>query len=93
MGALLALSLQQWANILISTALLFAYVLFWYWSMKYINVSKATTLLLLAPIISLVGGVVFLGEPVPAMQLAGSAIMLAGAYFVMGAKSESRKKA
>lgn len=93
LGALLALSMQQWMNILISTVLLFADVLFWYWSIRYINVSKATTLLLLAPIISLVGGIVLLGEPVPLLQLAGSAIMLAGAYFVIGVRSESRKKA
>ena len=93
LGALLALSMQQWINILISTVLLFADVLFWYWSIRYINVSKATTLLLLAPIISLVGGVVLLGEPAPLLQLAGSAIMLAGAYFVIGVRSESRKKA
>lgn len=92
-GALLALSLHQWINIAISTILLFAYVLFWYWSIKFINVSKATTLLLIAPLISLVGGAVFLQEPVPTLQAVGSIIILLGAYFLIGVKSESRKKA
>lgn len=91
-GALLSLSMQQWIYILISTALLFADVLFWYWSIMYINVSKATTLLLIAPVISLVGGVAILQEPAPALQIAGSAIILLGAYFVMGVKSEFSKK-
>jgi O-acetylserine/cysteine efflux transporter len=92
-SALLALSVQQWINIMISTVLLFADVLFWYWSIKYINVSKATTLLLLAPVISLVGGGIFLQEPTPLLQLAGSAVILIGAYIVIGVRSEFRKKA
>jgi drug/metabolite transporter (DMT)-like permease len=89
-GALLSLSAQQWIHVLISTALLFCYVFFWYWSIKYINVTKAASLLLLAPIISLVGGLMFLGEPVSMLQLAGSAIILIGAYFIGATKSEFR---
>ncbi len=84
---LLSLTMQQWGNIFVSTAILFGYVLFWYWSIKYINVSKAATLLLLAPVISLVLGVWWLNEPVPAVQLLGSALILIGAYFVVGIKS------
>ena len=91
-GILLTLSLQQWINILISTVLLLLYVLFWYWSMKYINVSKATAFLLIAPIISLVGGVLLLGEPAPLLQLVGSAVILIGGYFLVGVKSEFREK-
>ena len=45
-GVLLTLSVQQWVNILISTVILLAYVLFWYWSLKHINATKAATLLL-----------------------------------------------
>ncbi len=92
LGALFVLTIQQWINILISTVLLFADVLFTYWSIRYINVSKVATLLLLAPIISLVGGALLLGEPTPLLQLVGSAIMLASAYFVIGVRSESQKK-
>jgi drug/metabolite transporter (DMT)-like permease len=92
-GALLSLSLQDWINVGISTLLLFGDVLFWYWSIKYINVSKATTLLLVAPIISLAGGTLWLGEPAPLLQVFGSAVILIGAYFVIGVRSELGKKA
>jgi len=84
---LLSLTAQQWNNIFLSTVILFGYVLFWYWSMKYINVSKAATLLLLAPVVSLVLGIWWLGEPIHSVQLLGSALILIGAYFVVGIKS------
>jgi drug/metabolite transporter (DMT)-like permease len=87
-GVLLMLTTPQWNNIFISTVVLFGYVLFWYWSLKHINVSKASTLLLLAPVVSLAVGAVWLGEPTPAVQLLGSALILVGAYFVGGIKSE-----
>jgi drug/metabolite transporter (DMT)-like permease len=92
-SVLLKLSVQEWINIGVSTLLLFADVLFWYWSIRYINVSKATTLLLLAPVISLVGGIVFLQEPAPLLQVAGSAVILIGACLVMSVRSEHGKKA
>ncbi|NIO22548.1 MAG: EamA family transporter [Candidatus Aenigmarchaeota archaeon] len=84
---LLSLSAQQWFNISISVAILFVYVLFWYWSILHINVSKASSLLLIAPVVSLVVGVLWLGEPAPNLQLMGSALILIGAYFVVGIKS------
>jgi drug/metabolite transporter (DMT)-like permease len=89
---LLALSMQQWINILVSTALLLFYVLFWYWSIKYINVSKSTALLVVAPIISLIGGVMLFGEPLSTFELLGCAIILVSMYFLGRAKSESRDK-
>jgi len=91
-GVLLSLSMQQWINVLISTVLLFFYVLFWYWSIKRINVSKATALLLVAPIISLVGGVILFGEPVSVFELVGCGVILVSAYFLSGVKSEFREK-
>lgn len=87
LDVLLALSTVQIRNLLISTALLFGYVLFWYSAIRHINVSKASLFLLLAPVISLVLGVVFLGEPAPLLQLVGSALILVGAWFVIGIKS------
>lgn len=84
---LLSLTAQQWSNIFVSVTILFGYVLCWYWSIRYINVSKASTLLLLAPVISLVVGILWFGEPAPILQLIGSALILAGAYFVVGIKS------
>jgi len=91
-GLLLSLSIQQWTNIMISTGLLFGYVLFWYWSIKYINASKATAFLLLAPIISLFGGIALFSEPVSAFELLGCGIILVAAYFLIGVKSEFREK-
>jgi drug/metabolite transporter (DMT)-like permease len=84
----LSLSLQQMANIGISTLVLFGYVLFWYWSLKMINVSKASILLLISPVISLAVGALILSEPVPILQLVGSAIILIGAYVVSKVRSE-----
>lgn len=85
---LLSLSSQQVVNLLISTGILFGYVFCWYKSIKLINVSKASTLLLLAPVISLVIGVFVFGEPAPVLQLLGSGLILLGTYFVSGVKSE-----
>ena len=89
---LLTLSMQQWMNILISTAILFGYVFFWYLSITKINVSKATTLLLASPVIAQIGGILLFGEPVSSVQLVGSALILIGAYFISGVKSEFREK-
>ncbi len=88
--AVLSLTSQQMTNISISIILLFAYVFFYYWSLKLINVSKAAVMLLLAPVVSLLIGVMFLGEPAPLMQLVGSAIILTGAYLIAGMKSEQK---
>lgn len=84
----LTITPEQFYNILFSTAILFGYVLFYYWSLKYINVSKASTILLISPVITLILGVTFLSEPATLMQLLGSAIILIGAYFISSVKSE-----
>ena len=87
LDVLFSLSSQQIINLFISTGMLFGYVLCWYWSIKLINVSKASALLLIAPVISLLLGMAMFGEPVLALQLLGSAIILVGAYFVVNIKS------
>jgi drug/metabolite transporter (DMT)-like permease len=87
---LLALTTQQILYITISGGLLFLYVLTWYWGLKYVNLSKATTLLLLSPVISLALGIIFLGETILALQLIGSALILIGAFIVAQSKSEKR---
>ena len=88
-SVLLAMSAYQWTSILASTAILFAYVLFWFWSIRMINVSKAASLLLIAPVISLSAGAAFLGEPVPLLQAAGCAAIVAGAFMMSGTRSET----
>jgi drug/metabolite transporter (DMT)-like permease len=87
-GVLFSLTVQQWNNIFISVVVLFGYVLFWYWSLRHINVSKASILLLIAPVVSVIVGNMWLREPLPAAQLFGSALILIGAYFVASIRSE-----
>jgi drug/metabolite transporter (DMT)-like permease len=88
-NALLGLSIQQMINIGISTIILFSYVFFWYWSIKMINVSKASAFLLLSPAISLLLGAIFMGEPIPFLQLMGCALIVFGSYFLSNVKSET----
>ncbi|MBU0898966.1 MAG: DMT family transporter [Nanoarchaeota archaeon] len=85
---LLSLSAIQITNMLISTGILFGYVLFWYASIKYINVSKAAAILLLAPVISLFLGIYWFGEPFPLLQMIGSALIIIGAVVVVKIKSQ-----
>jgi len=85
----LSLTAEQARNILISTAILFCYVFFWYKSIKLINVSKASTFLLLSPVISLLIGISAFKEPYNALQLVGSALILLGSYFAVHTKSET----
>jgi len=87
-GAVFALTQMQILSLMVSTAILFGYVFFWYWSLKYINVSKAASLLLLSPVISLVLGIILFGETVPMLQLAGSILILIGARYMISVKSE-----
>ena len=83
---LLTLTAIQWRNIAISTVLLLGYVLFLYRSLLYISASKSSILLLLAPFISVIGGVLVFSDPLPPLQIAGSAAILVGAYFLSGVK-------
>ncbi|MCK4714264.1 MAG: DMT family transporter [Candidatus Aenigmarchaeota archaeon] len=88
LDVLLNLTQQQMASILISSGLLFAYILFWYSAIRLINVSKAVLFLLLAPVISMWLGVLWFGEPVPPLQVLGSVLILAGAAFAGRIRSE-----
>ncbi len=86
----LSLNTNQILYITISGALLFLYVFTWYWGLKYINLSKASVILLIAPIISLILGVVWLNEQVFTLQIIGSLLILIGAFIVFRVKSERR---
>lgn len=88
LGALSSLTAYQVSSLLVSTAILFGYVFFWYWSLKYINVSKAASLLLMSPVISLVLGYIMFREPVPLLQIIGSVLVLIGARYMVSVKSE-----
>ena len=82
-GLFLTLTGTQLLKLLASTILLFGYVLMFYWSLRYIKVSRAATLLLIAPIVTFILGIIFFHEPVPILQLIGSALILGGAYFLV----------
>ena len=86
-GALLSLTPAQLGNVLVSTGVLFAYVFCYYWSLKLINVSKASALLLLAPVITLLIGIYVFGEPFPLLQRIGSVLILVGAFVVAKERS------
>jgi len=85
---LLSLSTKQIINLLVSTFILLGYVYCWYSSIKLINVSKATTILLISPVISMILGVVIFSEPTPLLQIAGSILILSGSYLISQVKSE-----
>jgi len=87
---LFSLTAEQLIYIAISGIFLFMYVFTWYWGLKYINLSKASTILLVAPVISLILGMVWLKEQVFAIQMIGSLLILAGAYIMIRVKSERR---
>ncbi|MGD9276055.1 MAG: DMT family transporter [Candidatus Pacearchaeota archaeon] len=87
-----SLTKPQLIYILFSGIFLFLYVLTWYWGLKYINLSKASTILLLAPVVSLIFGVLWLKESVSILQLIGSILILFGAYIIVTIKSEKRIK-
>lgn len=91
-GALFSLTSQQWLYVAISGGFLLVYVLTYYWGLKYINLSKAATILLLAPVVSLFLGMVWLGEKALPLQLVGSGLILLGSYFVIRSNSEKRNQ-
>jgi len=90
-SVVLSLTAAQLIYVLVSGGFLLVYVLTWYWGLKYINLSKASMILLLAPVISLILGVLWLGERALPLQSLGSLLILIGAYVVISSKSEKRK--
>jgi drug/metabolite transporter (DMT)-like permease len=89
-GLLFSLTTQQLIYIIISTLILYLYVLFWYWGLRYINLSKASTILLISPFISLILGAIWLNEKVFFLQILGSVLIIIGAYIILKIKSERR---
>jgi drug/metabolite transporter (DMT)-like permease len=87
---LLSLTSSQLLYILISGTILLLYVLTYYWGLRYINLSKAATILLISPVISLVLGILWLNEQVFVLQLIGSFLILIGAFVVVRLRSERR---
>lgn len=89
---LLSITFPQILGLIVSTIILFGYVFCWYSSIKLINVSKASTILLLSPVISMVLGIILFEEPTPLIQLGGSVLILLGTYLISKVKSEFIEK-
>ena len=87
---LMSLTHQQLIYIGVSTLFLAGYVLTWYWGLRFINLSKASTILLMSPVISLTLGYYWLGESLVFFQMIGSLFILIGAYLVVQIKSERK---
>lgn len=87
LSLLLALDLWQVISLLVSTGILFGYVFCWYKAISMINVSKASLFLLLAPVVSLIIGILMFAEPIVDYQIIGSALILIGAFFVVRIES------
>ncbi|NIM47439.1 MAG: EamA family transporter [Candidatus Aenigmarchaeota archaeon] len=79
---LLLITHEQVLYIGISVSILFLYVFFWYYSISLIKISKASTLLLLSPPISLFLSYLFLEETILPLQIIGSILILIGAFTV-----------
>jgi O-acetylserine/cysteine efflux transporter len=88
LGLLLSLTPLNWLYISISTLLLGAYTLTWYAGLKRLSLSRASGFLLLSPVISLVLGIVFLGETAGVLQLAGSGLILLGCGLLLKSSGE-----
>ncbi|HMP77363.1 MAG TPA: DMT family transporter [Kiritimatiellia bacterium] len=55
----------------------------WYWALKRISSARAAWLQLLVPLLSAVGGLVFLGEPFSMRLLASGALMVGGLAIIL----------
>jgi len=85
---LFSLSISQILGLLTSTVILFSYVYCWYSAVKLISLSKAATILMISPVISMILGILMFNEPTPIFQLGGSVLILLGGYIVSKVKSE-----
>ena len=88
LNLLFSLTSAQILYTTISATLLLLYVLTWYWGLKHINLSKASTILLISPVITLILSVLFLQEQILLIPLLGSILILTGALVILKTKSE-----
>ncbi|MGP8072515.1 MAG: DMT family transporter [Thermoplasmata archaeon] len=83
-GAVTALTGGQWVWVAISAALLTAFVLTWYAGLKQVDLTVATSVLVLGFPVTWLLGVFVKGTPFTADETAGAAAILAGAILVVG---------
>ncbi|MEM4257474.1 MAG: DMT family transporter [Candidatus Diapherotrites archaeon] len=76
--------ITQWLWLLATTALLFLYVLTYYNSLKYIEVSKASAIIMLAQPITALLSLLFLGKNLTLQQGIGLTLMVIGVILIIG---------
>ena len=77
--SLVAMSMGQWAWILLTSLLLFAYVSLWYRGLKLVDATTAASVLLVGSVITSVLSMVYGKALLPLPQLAGLGTMIVGA--------------
>ncbi|OGD85927.1 hypothetical protein A2164_02670 [Candidatus Curtissbacteria bacterium RBG_13_35_7] len=87
LSAVAGLTGIHWQWVVISAIILLGYVITWYTGLKYINVSKATMILLLGSPITLLLTFIFQGQIVSLKQLIGSMLIVAGLLVLMSFKN------
>jgi len=79
-----SLTTLHWQWVLISAVVLFGYVTTWYTGLKYINVSTATTILLLGSPITSFLAFIFQGQGFTFHQLIGAGLLVVGVVLAIG---------
>ncbi|WP_296828690.1 DMT family transporter [uncultured Megasphaera sp.] len=62
----------------------------WSWILQHIEVSKASVAVLAVPVVGVVGGIIFLDEPMTLHILLGMVMIMAGIYTVVTARAKVR---
>lgn len=62
----------------------------WSWILQHIEVSKASVAVLAVPVVGVVGGIIFLNEPMTLHILLGMVMIMAGIYTVVTARAKVR---
>lgn len=84
LSGMLALNVAQIKWIILTSGFLFFYVSFWYAGLKYVNVSKATTVLLVGSPITTMLSYIFLGANISFTKATGMFLILMGVIAVVG---------
>jgi len=77
-----SLNLEQTGWVMITAVLLFGYVATWYTGLKYVKVSVAATILLLASPITTLLSVLFLGKNILAGQVLGIFLIVLAIFLI-----------
>ena len=82
-----SLTTLHWQWVLISAVILFGYVTTWYTGLKYINVSTATTILLVGSPITSFLAFIFQGQGFTLHQLIGAGLIILGVILAIGLRT------